>query len=78
MQIKYDPDKNRQNIENRKLSFEMVKQFEWETAIIMEDNRFDYGETRYCALGLSLLMGALLMKKVAEMGICFLHLNQGN
>jgi uncharacterized protein len=51
MKIEYDPNKNRQNIENRSLSFELIKQFEWETALVMEDNRFDYGETRYCTLG---------------------------
>jgi len=26
-------------------------QFEWEGALVLEDNRKDYGETRYCALG---------------------------
>lgn len=51
MKIEYNPNKILQNIGNRNLSFEIVKQFEWETAIVMEDNRFDYGETRYCALG---------------------------
>lgn len=51
MEIEYDPDKNQRNIKRRSLSFDLVEQFEWETALIWEDDRYDYGETRYCALG---------------------------
>ena len=51
MEIKYDPEKNQRNIKNRNLSFDLVKQFEWESAVAWEDDRMDYGETRYCALG---------------------------
>ncbi|OEU80717.1 MAG: hypothetical protein BA873_15085 [Desulfobulbaceae bacterium C00003063] len=38
-------------MKNRNLSFDLVKQFEWESAVAWEDDRMDYGETRYCALG---------------------------
>ena len=51
MKIEYDPHKNQHNIRKRKLSFDLVEQFEWETALIWEDDRYDYSETRYCALG---------------------------
>lgn len=51
MKIEYDPDKNQSNIKERKLSFDLVEQFEWETSLIWEDDRSDYGETRFCALG---------------------------
>ncbi len=51
MQIEYDPKKNQRNIKNRDLSFDLVKQFEWESAVVWEDDRVDYGEIRYCTLG---------------------------
>ena len=51
MKIDYDPDKNQRNINERGLPFDMVARFEFETAVVWVDDRFDYGETRYCALG---------------------------
>ena len=43
MQIEYDPKKNQRNIKNRDLSFDLVKQFEWESAVVWEDDKVDYG-----------------------------------
>lgn len=51
MKIEFDPDKNQRNIAERQLSFELAEDFEWETALIWEDKRQDYGETRLSALG---------------------------
>ena len=51
MKIEFDPDKSRQNIRNRSISFELAELFEWETALVWEDKRHDYGEARFCALG---------------------------
>ncbi len=51
MKIEFDPDKNQRNIAERQLSFELAEEFEWETALIWEDKRQDYGETRFSALG---------------------------
>ena len=51
MKIEYDPNKNQRNINKRKLSFDLVERFEFETAHIWEDTRYNYGEVRYCALG---------------------------
>ena len=31
--------------------FESIEAFDWDTALIEEDTRFDYGEVRYRALG---------------------------
>ena len=33
MEIEFDPDKNRRNIIERQISFELVEEFEWETAL---------------------------------------------
>ncbi|PIE72106.1 MAG: hypothetical protein CSA20_09455 [Deltaproteobacteria bacterium] len=51
VKVEYDPNKNQRNIEQRGLSFEMVKNFEFDTALVWKDDRQDYGEIRYCALG---------------------------
>lgn len=52
MRIDYDPLKNLRNIETRGLSFDEAAAFDFETALFHRDERFDYGETRYVALGL--------------------------
>jgi uncharacterized DUF497 family protein len=50
--INYDPLKNQRNIEERGLSFDEAAAFDFDTALFHIDDRFDYGETRYVALGL--------------------------
>jgi uncharacterized DUF497 family protein len=52
MQISYDPAKNTRNIRDRGLSFDQVHGFGFEAAVIRLDARFNYGETRYRALGM--------------------------
>ena len=51
MKISYDLTKNERNIRNRGLSFDAVSGFDFETALIEIDNRIEYGEVRYVALG---------------------------
>lgn len=52
MQIEFDPAKNDAKIRQRGLSFELVAQFEFETALFAQDTRHDYGEVRLQSLGL--------------------------
>lgn len=52
MPISFDPRKNDRNIAERGLSFELVEEFEWDSALVVEDSRRDYGERRFQALGL--------------------------
>lgn len=52
MSITFDPRKNERNIAERGLSFELVEEFEWDSALVVEDVRRDYGERRFQALGL--------------------------
>ncbi len=52
MRISYDPAKNERNRRNRGLSFDAVAGFDFEGALYALDDRRDYGETRYIALGL--------------------------
>lgn len=51
MSISYDPDKNDKNVAERGISFERAAEFEWSSALIVEDTRKDYGESRFQALG---------------------------
>ena len=51
MRIGYDPAKNARNIAERGLSFDDVINLDWNTAFIVRDDRRDYGEGRYRALG---------------------------
>lgn len=51
MKIKFDPAKSERNARERGLPFETVEDFEWESAVMSEDARFPYPETRFNALG---------------------------
>jgi uncharacterized DUF497 family protein len=52
MRLTYDPAKNERNLAERGLSFELVADLEWETAVSQEDTRKDYGERRFRILAL--------------------------
>jgi uncharacterized DUF497 family protein len=51
MRLTFDPAKNAKNIAERGLPFDMVQDLEWDTAIVREDTRRDYGEMRLRVLG---------------------------
>jgi len=52
MELEFDPAKSEENERRRGLPFAMVADFDFETALIAEDRRVDYGEHRWIALGL--------------------------
>jgi uncharacterized DUF497 family protein len=49
--VEFDPAKNATNIAIRGLSFELVEQMQWATALMEEDTRKAYGERRFQVLG---------------------------
>lgn len=51
MRIHFDPAKNERNVRERGLSFEQAAEFDFATALIAVDDRKQYGEARYVALG---------------------------
>ena len=51
MEIEFDPAKDRANAAKHGISLEAAERFDWDTALEREDNRFDYGEVRFVALG---------------------------
>lgn len=51
VQIEFDPDKDAINRTKHGVSLQAAASFEWETALEREDDRFDYGEIRFVAIG---------------------------
>ncbi|EKD74384.1 MAG: hypothetical protein ACD_44C00473G0003 [uncultured bacterium] len=51
MRIDFDPNKSNKNMRDRGLPFELVADFDWETALYAEDIRKNYPEQRFVALG---------------------------
>ncbi len=51
MKIEYDLNKSKKNIVDRNLPFDLVADFEWETAMTYEDTRKNYPERRFIAMG---------------------------
>jgi len=52
MAFTFDPEKSARNVADRGLSFDLVERLEWETALVVEYIRKDYGETRLQVLAL--------------------------
>ena len=63
MAIRFDPAKNARNIAERGLSFERVAELDWDTALIVEDDRRDYGEVRLRVIGR--LGGRLISRRIS-------------
>lgn len=51
MEIEFDASKNARNIKERDLSFDRAKELDWDTAQIQLDDRTNYGEDRFIAVG---------------------------
>lgn len=52
MKIEFDPTKDATNIAKHGVSLQAAEGFDWDTAFEREDDRFDYGEVRFVAMGL--------------------------
>lgn len=52
LRISFDPAKSDRNASERGLPFDLAADFEFETAMVEQDLRRDYGEERWIALGL--------------------------
>lgn len=51
MRVYFDPAKNERNVRDRGLSFDSVVDFDFQSAVVFVDDRREYGEARYVALG---------------------------
>ncbi len=52
MNVEFDPAKDVANRTKHGISLESAVGFDWETALEREDDRFDYGEVRFVAIGM--------------------------
>lgn len=78
MEIAFDPRKNTRNIRVHGISFESVVDFEFDTALFQEDDRFDYGETRYRVFGFIGQSLYVLVMAETEDGIRVISLRRAN
>jgi uncharacterized DUF497 family protein len=51
MDLEYDPVKRDSNLEKHGVDFEAAQKFDFASAMVWEDGRHDYGETRWVAIG---------------------------
>ena len=51
MDIEFDPDKSARNAEERGLPFDLVVDFDFDSAVVARDDRAPYGEVRFIAVG---------------------------
>lgn len=51
MIIEFDANKNERNIKERGLAFTLVKDFDFDSSLVAEDDRRAYSEVRYVAIG---------------------------
>ena len=78
MDIEFDPVKNNRNLEVRGISFESAAEFDFRSALILLDDRKDYGEIRYRAMGLiGDRLHALVFKETIR-GIRVISLRKAN
>jgi uncharacterized protein len=52
VKVEYDPAKDDINRAKHGVSLSAATGFDWDTALEREDDRFDYGEVRFVAIGL--------------------------
>jgi uncharacterized DUF497 family protein len=79
MRVTFDPAKNAKNIAERGLPFERVVELSWEVAVLQEDRRKDYGETRVrvlARLGQRLHVAVITMRGDAVHVISFCKANR--
>lgn len=51
MRYEWDPEKSRRNAQKHGCDFALAADFDWNEALEVLDDRFDYGEERWLALG---------------------------
>ena len=49
--LEWDENKRQKTLDERGLDFAYLINFDWDNAIVFDDDRFDYGEHRQAALG---------------------------
>ncbi len=51
MNYEWDEHKRKANLQKHGVDFREIEKFDWVSALVLEDQRKDYGESRYRAMG---------------------------
>ncbi|HEX2255697.1 MAG TPA: BrnT family toxin [Afifellaceae bacterium] len=51
MEFEWDDPKAASNLQRHGIAFSAAERFDWESAVVLEDHRKAYGETRFRAFG---------------------------
>ena len=79
MKVVFDPSKDAANSQNHGISLDRAKDFDYESAMYAVDDREDYGEVRYRALGfLDALLHMLVFAEVRAGVIRAISLRKAN
>jgi len=52
MEYEWDPRKAAANRRKHGIAFDLIEDFDWNSALVVPDERRDYGESRWLALGM--------------------------
>jgi uncharacterized DUF497 family protein len=52
MEYEWDGAKSASNVRKHGVAFEAIEEFDWSTALVVPDERFDYDEDRWFAIGM--------------------------
>ena len=52
MDYEWDETKSAANVRKHGVGFAVIEDFDWQTAFILPDERFDYDEDRWLAIGM--------------------------
>ncbi len=64
--VVYDPNKDQANLAKHGLSLAQADDFDFSDAVIVVDDRFDYGETRYPAFSRAAGIGYCLVFVIVD------------
>jgi len=74
----WDDQKNQANLAKHGSAFEDVFAFRWDTALVVQDERMAYGETRWIAIGLLDNRLHILIYTIRQEGVRVISLRKAN
>ena len=78
MNYSFDPAKQALNVKRHGLFFTEAQEFEWESALIVLDDRRNYGETRFTATGLIGNRVCVMVFHLRETSVRLISLRKAN
>ena len=76
--VEWDEAKRRANVEKHGVDFPLIADFDWQTAVVVEDQRRNYGERRYSATGLIGLRLHVAVFTPRDRGLRLISLRRAN